>query len=206
MIYLILLFITIDYLLPTINNYYLIHSIVNGYIVYSCFPNLINVYQDNSLETPYFITEFIIALHLYHIIFYFKKLRYDDWLHHLLSVFIIIPLSLTFDGHSILGHSYFFLTGFPGMIDYFLLYLNRNNFINKNAEKETNFYLNLLIRQPGAILTCSHIIKLLLINQYLIYQYLNGLFILLIVYWNGIYFMNQVIKDYYLKYYSNKHQ
>ena len=206
MIDIILFFIIIDYLLPTKNNYYLIHSLTNCFIVYTCFPNLINVYIDNSLETPFYITQVIYSLHLYHVIYYFNKLRFDDWIHHLLSVFIIIPLSLTFNQKSLLGHTYFFLTGLPGMIDYFLLFLNRNYLLDRQIEKKTNFYLNLLIRQPGAILSCAHIIKMLLVNEYSIFEYMNGIFILVIIYWNGIYFMNQILRDYYLNYYSNKHQ
>ena len=91
------------------------------------------------------------SLHIYHIMWYFNKLRFDDWLHHILSVGIALPLTLFSSSGSLLGHSLFYLTGLPGFIDYFLLFLNRNGCIKRMTEKKINNILNLWLRCPGCI-------------------------------------------------------
>ena len=101
-------------------KYYLIHSLNNMIIVYLTLPSLIYTYT-NFLTFYEFKTDInsvilTYSLHLYHIIIYFKKLRFDDWLHHILMCGIALPLAIFSNGGSLLGHSLFFLTGF--MVSY----------------------------------------------------------------------------------------
>ena len=66
-------------------------------------------------------------------------------------VFLALPLGIVSNSGFLLGYSLFFLTGIPGCIDYLLLFLTRNNFIEKITEKRINNYVNLWIRCPGCV-------------------------------------------------------
>ena len=143
------------------------------------------------------------SLHIYHIINYFNKLIFDDWLHHILMCLFALPLCIIIDCGSLTGYSLFFLTGLPGGIDYFLLFLVKNNIINKFTEKKINRYLNLWIRCPGCIsfttigiLTTINNYDILINknkNKYVLYFILISNFL---VYWNGLYYMSRVLENY----------
>jgi hypothetical protein len=204
-----ILFSIFDYFLTKYNvkgTYYFNHFLANLMVIYYTLPQIFLCYFDFNnailIPTNYSAIEYIFSIHYYHILYYFYKLRFDDWLHHILMIFVALPLSLQTNSGAILSHSVFFLTGLPGCIDYFLLFLNRNNLIDKSLEKKVNNYLNLWIRCPGCISSSTLIFQNLgksLQEQ----QYLQSFYICLIgaiIYWNGIYFMEQVVSDYTLKY------
>ena len=109
---------------------------------------------------------------------------------------------------SLLGHGLFFTTGLPGGIDYLLLFLERNNIINKITEKRINKQLNLWIRCPGCI---SNSIMLFIysymtfrINIMDYFTYIISLFISFSMFWNGVYFMEQVVSNYAIVTYKDK--
>ena len=137
-----ILYIGIDYSLGEMINgkYYLIHSLNNLYIIYLTIDDLYFSYADLSNYTLYpkniDATIITFSLHFYHLIYYFNKLRFDDWLHHILMVIFALPLSLIVNGGCLIGHSLFFTTGLPGCIDYFMLFLVRNNWMNRIIEKK----------------------------------------------------------------------
>ena len=195
-------------------KYYLIHSINNMIIVYLTLPALIHTYTNfgNFYEYKDNLNSVILtySLHIYHIIVYFKKLRFDDWLHHILMCGVALPLAFLSNGGSLLGHSLFFLTGLPGGIDYFLMFLNRNNFLERITEKKINSYLNLWLRCPGCIAhsTLSIIAFNMFQNILAIswFQVLACWGTTIIVYWNGIYFMNQVVENYALERHKLKYK
>ncbi len=200
-------FIVIDKVLEKFNiqgQYYFNHFIANSIVVYNTFNSMKLAYNLNSIMTNddinglYMVKSIIYSLHFYHLIWYNKKLRFDDYLHHLLMVGISLPLTEYMSPSHITNHCFFFTTGLPGGIDYLLLFLNRNNFIPRFIEKTINNWLNLWIRCPGCIMNSSLIICKLVYEYNTIrsLQLYSGLFILLSVYWNGIYFMNQVVIDY----------
>jgi len=184
-------------------KYYLIHFICNSYIVYLTLPDVIYTYKHFTdafwYPVNYNAAAATFALHFYHIVLYFKKLRFDDWLHHIVMVLCALPLAVMTKGGSLLGHSLFYLTGLPGGIDYLLLALVRNKIIPKITEKRINNYLNLWIRCPGCIAHST----LTIIGYNMNMQYDTSYFFLyssmltgLMVFWNGIYFMNQVVVNY----------
>ena len=183
-------------------NYYLIHSINNFIVVYytfndvfNCFTNFDNILINNYSNIPSITTY---CLHIYHFIYYFKSLKFDDYLHHILMVGFCLPVGNYIQSGLLLNYSLFFLTGLPGGIDYILLFLNRNNLlIDKYTEKTINSFLNLWIRMPGCI---SHSTLTLIMynkNKHLYSLDIKCLIImvLLLVLWNGIYFMNQIIRN-----------
>ena len=107
-------------------KYYLIHFINNLFITFYTYPNIIQSFTDlfnytNYITNPQTII-ITVALHFYHVIVYFDKLRFDDWLHHILMILIVVPLGVFLNTGS-LGLALFFITGLPGGIDYLLLFL-----------------------------------------------------------------------------------
>ena len=157
-----------------------------------------DIYNFNKYPRNIEATIITFSLHFYHLVYYFRKLRFDDWLHHVLMIVFALPLSLAVNGGCLIGHSLFFTTGLPGCIDYFMLFLVRNNYINRITEKKLNNYINLWIRCPGCI---SHAVltAVVLLNNSDNFNFIEKIIAILtgiLVYWNGIYFMNQVVVNY----------
>jgi len=183
-----------------LHPYYAIHAAHNAMIVYltwddvcatlTDFPNLIT-YPAN-LDA----VRWCVALHLYHILMYWRSFRVDDWLHHLLMIGVAIPVGLMVDSHTLMGFSLFFTTGLPGGIDYALLFGVRNGWIPRMTEKRINRLLNLWVRSPGciahAVLTCVFVAS---------YQPSSWIAFLpaVLTCWNGQYFMEKVVSDYAVK-------
>lgn len=185
-------------------KYYLSHAIVNFLILINCAKDMVSSYTDfdNSIraDTNFIPTMLVYSLHFYHMIAYYKKLRFDDWLHHILMVLVALPLSSLIKTGSLLNHSLFFLCGLPGMIDYILLFLVRNNIIDRMTEKYINKQINLWIRAPGCIAHSALSILAYMKNRdsevATDYDFIVMLITTALVYWNGIYFMEQVVSDY----------
>ena len=181
--------------------YYLVHSMHNALIVYYTYPDVINTYMRfNTIHTfPTNMNAICLcfALHFYHCILYWKKFRFDDWLHHGLMIGIALPIALIYEAHTLAGYSLFFTTGLPGGIDYALLFCVRNGYMNRNTEKKVNEWMNTWIRAPGCI---SHATATLLyVSMHRAQESLWAIIIMclpaILVAWNGQYFMRQVIRD-----------
>lgn len=185
-------------------KYYLIHGINNALITYLTLGDVISTFTmfDTILTTNVSILPSIItySLHMYHIAVYYKKFTHDDWLHHVLMGAALIAAHQLYGGRRLINYSLFFTTGLPGMIDYFLLFLVKNNHMESIHEKKINNYINLWLRSPGCI---SHaIITFLVYNIYKetllagrLHQF-GYIFTSYMTYWNGIYFMNKVVINY----------
>ena len=180
-------------------RYYAIHALHNAAIVWTTAPDvyttLTNFQQVQHEPNNMFAVQICFALHFYHIIMYRNKLRFDDWLHHGLMVGVALPLTEIVPPSAILGHSMFFINGLPGMIDYSLLFLVRNNYIEKQTEKRVNRLLNIWVRCPGCVMTTGFIL-MNITNAMSIQQKIASFAMAGCVYWNGIYFMDQVVRDY----------
>lgn len=196
-----------DKLLEYLNlngRYYFNHFLVNSLITVSCFNDIILPYTqfNNIINIPInmIAVEYTYSIHFYHILMYYKKFVFDDWLHHIIMIFFALPFGTILPCGPILSHSLFFLTGLPGGINYLLLFLQRNNIIGKQTQKYCNYQLNLLVRQPGCIATS--VLSLIYMNRFnlSLIEKIMGTYIILTHYWNGIYFMNQVITNYNLLY------
>ena len=204
-------FSTIDFVLGKFNikgRYYFNHVLANSMILNGIYHQLPLAYFNNvnNLQIyDYNVVSYIFSIHFYHIFYYNKDLVYYDWLHHILMIFVCLPLSLKIKNYPLFCHSVFFLTGLPGGIDYFLLFLNRNNIIEKKVEKRINYYLNLWIRGPGCIASSTLLAKYFINNYHnqSLSDNLSAMAITGIVFWNGIYFMDLVLSDYYRKYQKN---
>ena len=187
-------------------RYYFNHFIANTAISMSTLPEIYNIYRDfnniHLIPRNYYAINMTFAIHLYHMIVYWNKLTFDDYLHHILMVGVSLPLSLYAPCGPMIGHSLFFLTGLPGGINYGLLFLQRNGIIPKYTQKRVNKWLNLWIRMPGCIFTTAlGIVDL--INRWdnnSIYRNMASVIIGITIFWNGIYFMEQVVSDYSIRY------
>jgi hypothetical protein len=178
--------------------YYLIHCLHNFGIVWLTARDVWNSFTNFQTLTHHpqnmAALQLVFALHYYHIAAYWNKLRKDDWLHHILMIGIALPVGGLLHSGSLLGHSLFFTTGLPGGIDYFLLFLTRNDIISRIVEKRVNSWLNVWIRSPGCVSNAVLSIVYLCSQQPSILWYF-GLVTAILNYWNGQYFMAQVLED-----------
>jgi hypothetical protein len=183
--------------------YYFLHAVHNGFIVYYTWPDVYKTLTDfnsvASVEPNYFALELVFALHFYHIALYYSKFRFDDWLHHVLMIGVALPIGGVLPSGTLLGFSLFFTTGLPGGIDYFLLFLTRNNWLRRETEKRINSWLAVWIRSPGctahAALTTAFLSIQKPSDAYPWYFSTLGYVTALLNYWNGQYFMDQVVQD-----------
>jgi hypothetical protein len=192
-------------------RYYFNHSIANMMVVLYSYKCMIDSYSEPlslDLDTTANITiakSFVYSIHFYHTIWYYKQFRFDDWVHHLLMVGVALPLTELLDNYNSIGHCLFFVNGLPGAIDYMMLFLVRNNIMCKMKEKYINRCINLWIRCPGCISNTTICLTALLKNNNImsIYQVIGTIIIIFTIYWNGIYFMNQVIVNYTIETFKN---
>jgi len=185
------------------NPYYAVHAIHNAAIVAITAPDVYNTFTDlhglAKYETNWLAVQLCLALHFYHIALYWQKFRTDDWLHHLLMIGIAIPIGCYVQAHTFMGFSLFFTTGLPGGIDYLMLFLVRNQKLPKYTEKYINTFLNVWIRSPGCQAMAALTLASTLSNPN--WQSVDPLLTYLSVippllnYWNGQYFMQQVVED-----------
>jgi len=168
--------------------------------VYLTAGEVVNTFLDfrsiGSAPINYTALELVFALHLYHIFMYSKKFRFDDWLHHGLMIGIALPIGGLVPSGSLLGYSLFFTTGLPGGIDYGLLFFVRNGFVTKDTQKRINSQLAIWVRSPGCVSMATFAFAHISIQEqppflFLISSYLVGF----LNYWNGQYFMGQVVYD-----------
>jgi hypothetical protein len=186
---------------PLDGLYYLLHSIHNGAIVYLTGSEVYNTITRfdliNTMPKNLLALECVYALHFYHIAIYWRKFRFDDWLHHILMIGVALPIGTFFDSKSLVGYSLFFTTGLPGGVDYFLLFLVRNGWLNRQTEKAVNTYLNVWCRSPGCV---SHAVLTVAFACIYGVQYSLDWWAAItaatLTFWNGQYFMRQVVENY----------
>jgi len=173
-----------------------LHSVVNLFIAYWSINDVIECFIDPNASgetiTHKLAGSLAFTLHFYHMICF--KMRLHDWYHHILSVFVCIPMALLYTKK---GFSFycFFCTGFPGAIDYALLALIKNNIISKNIEKRINSNLNAYIRMPGGIIGSLFIFKDGWVALTVLEFWSNNSLAFL-VYINTCYFGQQAIENY----------
>jgi hypothetical protein len=79
--------------------------------------------------------------------------------------------------------------------DYILLFLVRNNWLHRNTEKKVNHALNVWIRSPGCTSHAALVCAYLSMHQVSVLYMLGALTTAVLNYWNGQYFMQQVVYD-----------
>ena len=196
-----------DYLfIKNLNSrYFLIHTLVNAYIIFLCFLDTYNVLFktiptlkiNHTDNTALYL---MLTLHLYHITPNIGfKLNFIDYLHHLSSAFLGGILLLFTKYGPLQNYNFMFVCGLPGFIDYLLLVLVKEKFISSITEKYYNNLINLWIRSPFLIgsVFLSWIQMQVQYNipfNIIIMRY----FCMLIQFWNAQFFLERVIKSYWL--------
>ena len=195
-------FCTLDRLLTYVGFqgvYYAVHSLHNAAIVYYTVHDVYNTITDfhNLSLYPVNMTAPIIcfALHFYHIALYYNKFRFDDWLHHILMIFVALPLGIILPAATLTGYSLFFTTGLPGFIDYALLFGVRNRWVDKLTEKGVNSAVNVWIRSPGCVSQMAYAMAHMIYMKESTTIKVLGLIPAVLTGWNGQYFMKQIIID-----------
>ena len=179
--------------------YYGVHAIHNVLIVMLTAPDLWTSFAHfNTLhqyEPNYMAVNLCFALHLYHVMYYWRVFRFDDWLHHGLMVGVALPLSLSLRAGPLLGANLFFTTGLPGAISYGLLFANRNGWIAALTTKRWNAATNLWIRAPGCVMQATlSLLALSTVPRVTTDQIIATALIAALTAWNGLYFMEQAIR------------
>ena len=143
--------------------YFLIHFLHNLMISFWTFPNVVRVLTSNEKDCDIvpFVIPMVYGLHAYHIVAYMEYMRLDDWIHHIVSMGIAVPLTIFyFTNLNILGMCFFFTTGIPGGLNYFNLFLLKNwPGYDKRVQQKINVFLQSWVRCPGIIMTCGFILQ-----------------------------------------------
>lgn len=183
------------------NPYYAVHAIHNAAIVAATAGDVVNTFK--YIAAPAGLAAFsnnilaiqlCFALHIYHTLVYWRKFRFDDWLHHILMVAVALPIGCIYESRTLVGYSLFFTTGLPGGIDYACLFAVRNGWMGRLTEKRINEVLNVWIRSPGCVSQAAF-------TAAYVAAFGDGpagalpLIPALLNYWNGQYFMGQVVRD-----------
>lgn len=183
-------------------RYYFMHAINNFFITYHALPAVIYSYTnfDNiqDYEWNYKSTVYCFALHMYHVCMYYKSLTFDDKMHHVLMCGIAMPLGMYLPKTPLMDHSIFYLSGGASGINYFILFLTRNGYVERIKQKRINNFINQWIRCPGCIsqVALSVATYYKLYDQFTQIQSIFYYSIIFLIYLNGIYYMKQVSDDY----------
>jgi hypothetical protein len=108
---------------------------------------------------------------------------------------IALPIGCYYHGGALLGYSLFFTTGLPGGIGYFMLFLCKNGIFSRENEKRINTFTQVWIRSPGCVSHAAFTMAYLSVIPYNFYMYYSILIVAFLNYWNGQYFMSQVVYD-----------
>lgn len=116
-------------------RWYVIHAIINFVILFLSFPDFLHTVMYPldivGYDIDFYPISFVIGLHLYHIYIDWRYMDIVDWMHHLISAFLVPNLVMYFIKGSLINYMLVFMCGFPGGIDYTILALTKYNvFLN----------------------------------------------------------------------------
>jgi hypothetical protein len=138
-----------------------------------------------------FIT-FMVALlvHLYHIFFFWPNLSKDEWIHHGIMIGLSAPLSLYYPTRASIV-ALWFLTGCPGMMDYFLLWGVKMGWVKRDTEKLCNAWISVWIRSPGCMFSSFLTLPMILNGTWA--EAIGPMSLAALSFWNGQYYMVKAI-------------
>jgi hypothetical protein len=179
--------------------YYGVHAFHNALIVITTWCDVVKTFTDfdhiHLAQPNYDAIQLCFALHLYHCLLYWRKFRTDDWLHHGLMIGIALPIGCLVPAATLVGFNLFFTTGLPGGLDYACLFCVRNGWMDRLTEKELNRLIQVWLRSPGCQWQVALNVVYVLSLYGPWYAKMVGLLPAVLTYWNGQYFMDQVVAD-----------
>ena len=181
-------------------RWFFVHFFVNFMITYLAFNDVKTCFQ-NFNECPTIgwsddsesASHYAILVHIYHVVFFYKHLRFDEWFHHIVMCCIAFPIMFTYNREINSITALWFITGLPGMIDYFLLWLVKLGRLEKDTEKYIYVMIAVIIRSPGCILSAAS--GLLVLNLAYTTVNLARWFLVFVTIWNGQYYMYVTVKS-----------
>ena len=188
--------------------YFILHVIVNTIIIILCiscsilfFDDPLGLYLTNeSCPEIYYNYPILASLHVLHMRYNINHIDISEMIHHILS-FVFWGLT-NYLNHPIYILSLVGMSGIAGGITYLLLFLVKQNIINKITEKQISTYLNLWIRQPlCSIFAIIFMTRLCYIDDK--YSYFDKICIIFMAFFtfiNGTYFMKTILRSYYSSY------
>ena len=175
-------------------RWFFIHFFVNLFVTLATFNDLRFCLENTSTCSYEIISDnSVLAIktailsHLYHCLFFFNKLNHHDWTHHIVMVGITGPLAIYFPSKQT-ASGLWFMSGFPGMLDYYLLWMVKMKMIDKNIEKIAYKHINTWIRSPGCLLSFFFGLPKL-VNPASTQEFSVAFVNSLLAYWNGQYYM-----------------
>ena len=134
-------------------RWFQLHAAINMIVTLMTLPDTILALKDPKAAMTQYCsrsaTILIMTLHLYHLLF-FKKITRMNYIHHIVSSLAGVP-AILFYHNKLLNACNFFICGLPGLINYACLTAVKHDRMNKLTEKKINSFLNVYLRQPGAL-------------------------------------------------------
>lgn len=178
-------------------RWYAIHCVTNAIVVVYTMGDvyrLLAEYNPQFNEVSLFPSILVMALHIYHCL-YFSINRQDIIHHGVMSSVLIISMynhdSGLFTG--VTNYALFFLSGLPGGIDYLLMVRVELGQMDRLREKYYNQYLNTWIRSLGILYAAFYAYQQWLMGN--VYTYYVWPIILALV-WNAQYYSSSVSQSY----------
>ena len=141
-----ILFLLIDIFLSKnlcTENYCFNHFLCSLFVCLFTIKDVVVSYTDfdncEKYESHSIVVSLIYGLYIYHCLYYYKKLKMNDIFHYISTLCICVPLSLLYNIGSLLGYYFFFTFGLPEMINYFLLWKERNGLYKRQKQKKYCF-------------------------------------------------------------------
>ena len=194
------------YLFGNKSRWFQLHSMVNAIIVYTIYPEIYNLIlnpiENNQICKSKVDINYIICLHLYHIIA-FKNVTNMDKFHHILFIGLGLTPSYIYFNNNIINFVSFSMCGLTGSIEYFMLSLVKHDKLSLIKQKKINSYIYNYIRLPLTLYTVFITYICYIDNPALSeYPYLL-LYSCFLIYFNGVYY-NKMTTENYIEHYIKK--
>eukprot|EP00756_Hemistasia_phaeocysticola_P042473 Hpha_TRINITY_DN16972_c1_g4::TRINITY_DN16972_c1_g4_i1::g.55823::m.55823 len=145
-------------------RWFFVHSFANALVCLTALRSMVAVLMDpmNAVNSEVFNDSSVFgdasvwpltivnSVHLYHMVA-FRDLSAADYFHHLLFIPTIGLSGQVFQWGALGNWQAFFISGLPGGLDYFMLYLQKEGKLEKMQEKRYNANLNIWCRMPGIL-------------------------------------------------------
>jgi len=137
-------------------SFFTIHFLVNMVVCYLAVPDTLWVlaHPVEWRASENLGHALVMAVHIFHVLFYYDSLTTMDYVHHGVSVGLVGSMGYLFLWGAGLHAMDFFICGLPGGLDYGMLALVKMGAMRKITNKRVNKWLNIAVRWPGILLVC----------------------------------------------------
>ena len=182
-------------------RYFILHAAGNTIAVVLTFEGMVRTLMDPvhaaDGDTSIFGYCVVVGIHLYHILA-FRPLPQIEWIHHILMIGVVGPVTFYYARGAIIDYCSFFLSGLPGGIDYCMLALVKNGVVEKQTEKRVNSAINTWMRTPFGVIGAYILFQVALYKHETLTtgEVVSMLTVAGLVLWNALYFGRRVVENY----------